>query len=73
MITDWDIFHGSFRDPLHGGPKGPKRSLYADRSTSGRSRGFVEDFVHEHVMLGHGIADAMATEAGQLSRDRSGP
>lgn len=41
-------------DAVLDGPFGPRRTVYADATASGRSLGFVEDFIRDRVLPVYG-------------------
>ena len=52
-------------DAVLDGPFGPRRVVYADATASGRSLGFVEDIVREHVLPTYGNTHTEASAVGR--------
>ena len=52
-------------DAVLDGPFGPRRTVYADATASGRSLAFVEDIIRQHVLPTYGNTHTEASAAGR--------
>jgi selenocysteine lyase/cysteine desulfurase len=56
-------------DAVLEGPFGPRRMVYADATASGRSLGFVEDFIREQVLPTYGNTHTEASATGRRTTE----
>jgi selenocysteine lyase/cysteine desulfurase len=56
-------------DAVLEGPFGPRRMVYADATASGRSLGFVEDFIREQVLPMYGNTHTEASATGRWTTE----
>jgi selenocysteine lyase/cysteine desulfurase len=54
-------------DVVIGGPFGPRRMVYADATASGRSLGFVEDFIRDRILPLYGNTHTEASATGRCT------
>ena len=57
-------------DVVLDGPFGPRRMVYADATASGRSLGFVEDFIRDQVLPMYGNTHTEASATGRCTTAR---
>jgi len=56
-------------DAILEGPFGPRRMVYADATASGRSLGFIEDFIREQVLPMYGNTHTEASATGRRTTE----